>query len=212
MSGFPFCSLGTLSHLPPSTCHSAARISLTDLTASLSYSRILTVLATEHSPFFNQYFLEAWSINQTITELPGSPAHSTCPTTMHLLPPDTRGDPGIQLGSRPSQLEYGPCAALPALQADPRAPLLTYLPLCSLRHTTATACWVQPALSQLYAFPRGLLSHSVPLNCSSSFKTQCEDHLYSVTELLLMPYSTVICLQSCIPLWLGYLCIQTDPK
>ena len=73
MSGFPFCSLGTLSHLTPSTCHSAARISLTDLTASLSYSRILTVLATEYSPFFNQYFLEAWSINQTIIELPWKP-------------------------------------------------------------------------------------------------------------------------------------------
>lgn len=210
MSGFPFCSLGTLSHLPPSTCHSAARISLTDLTASLSYSRILTVLATEHSPFFNQYFLEAWSINQTITELPRSPAHSTCPTTMHLLPPDTR-DPGIQLGSRPSQLEYGPCAALPALHADPRAPLLTYLPLCSLRHVTATACWVQPALSRLYGFPRA----SQPF-CATELQFIFQNSVWRPSLLCYriaayaLQYSNLLTILY--PFMTGLSFFQTDPK
>lgn len=204
MSGFPFCSLGTLSHLPPSTCHSAARISLTDLTTSLSYSRILTALATEYSPFLNQYFLEAWSINQTITELPWKPTP---------LPPQ----PFIYFLQTLEEIqEYSweteplRLSIVPVLHSQPS--ILTHLLLCSLYHTIATTCWVQPAHSWLHAFPQGLLSHSVPLNCSLSFKTQCEDHLYCVTELLLMPYSTVICLQSCIPLWLGYLCIQTAPK
>lgn len=83
-------------------------------------------------------------------------------------------------------------SALTALHTDPRPPLLTYLPLCSIYHTITTTCRVQPAVSRLHAFPQGLLSHSVPLNCSLFFKTQCQDHLYSVIELLLMPYSDLL--------------------
>ena len=54
-------------------------------------------------------------------------AHSTSPTTIHLLSPDTRGDPGIQLGNRTSEVEHSPCAALTALHTDP-SPTMLALP------------------------------------------------------------------------------------